>query len=113
MIALSPEPMLHDGLIAAHALSGVIAFALGIALALRRSRHPAQAMAYALALALMALFVTGAVILDWPSLARPPRASSRPCWPWPPTRSGAAGRPGTSSSAAAASSAPSMTSASP
>ena len=69
MIVLSPDPMLHDGLIAAHALSAVIAFALGIALALRRSRHPGQAMAYALALTLMALFVTGAVILDWSSLA--------------------------------------------
>jgi hypothetical protein len=68
VIALSPDPMMHDSLIAAHALSAVIAFALGIALALRRSRHPGQAMAYALALTLMALFVTGAVILDWPSL---------------------------------------------
>jgi VIT1/CCC1 family predicted Fe2+/Mn2+ transporter len=54
VIALSPDPMLHDGLIAAHALSGVIAFVLGAALALRRSRHPAQAMAYAIALTLMA-----------------------------------------------------------
>lgn len=69
MITLSPEPTLHDSLIAAHAVSGVIAFALGVALALRRSPHPAQAMAYAIALTLMALFVTGAVILDWPSLA--------------------------------------------
>lgn len=68
-ITLSPDPMLHDGLIAAHALSGVIAFALGVALALRRSRRPAETIAYALALTAMALFVTGAVILDWPSLA--------------------------------------------
>jgi hypothetical protein len=33
VIALSPDPMLHDGLIAAHALSGVVAFALGAVLA--------------------------------------------------------------------------------
>lgn len=69
MIVLSPDPMLLDGLIAAHAFSAVTAFALGIALALGRSRHRAQAMVYALALTLMALFVAGAVILDWPSLA--------------------------------------------
>lgn len=57
------DPVQHDGLIAAHALSGAVAFALGTALALRPSRHPAQAMAYAVALTLMALFAVGAVAL--------------------------------------------------
>ncbi len=68
LTALGPEPMLHNGLIAAHALSGGIAFLLG-ALAHRRGRHPAQARAYALALTLMAVFVTGAVALDWQALS--------------------------------------------
>lgn len=62
------DPVRHNGPIAAHALSGAVAFALGTALALRRSRHPAQAMAYAVALTLMALFAVGAVALDWPTL---------------------------------------------
>jgi hypothetical protein len=62
------EPVLHSALIAAHAASGVIAFVLGAVLILRRGRQPALALAYLLALTLMALFVTGAVALDWPAL---------------------------------------------
>jgi hypothetical protein len=69
LTALAAEPMLRNGLIAAHAISGAAAFLLGALLAVRRGRHPAQAWLYVSALALMALFVTGAVILDWSGLA--------------------------------------------
>jgi hypothetical protein len=68
LTASGPEPVLHIALIAAHAVSGVIAFVLGAVLILRRGRQPALVLAYVLALTLMALCVTGAVALGWPAL---------------------------------------------
>jgi hypothetical protein len=64
-----PLPVLRTALITAHAISGTAAFILGVLLAARRGHHPAQALGYLIALTLMALLVTGAVILDWPTLA--------------------------------------------
>jgi hypothetical protein len=68
LAALGPVPVLRTGLIAAHAISGAVAFILGTLLAVRRGRHPAQALGYLITLTLMALCVTGAVILGWPAL---------------------------------------------
>jgi hypothetical protein len=61
--------ILHDALIAGHALGGVIAFALGTAVAARRGNHPAQALVYAASLTVMAVFLTAAVVLDWHGLS--------------------------------------------
>ena len=69
LAALGVEPALRDGLIAAHAISGAAAFILGALLAARSGSHPVQSSLYVTALTLIALFVTGAVILDWHSLS--------------------------------------------
>jgi hypothetical protein len=68
LATLAPEPLLRTGLISAHAASAVIAFTLGVLLAARRGRHPTQAVSYLIALTLMAVSVTGAVILEWHAL---------------------------------------------
>ena len=65
LAVLGPEPVLRNSLIAVHVVSGAAAFVLGALFAVRRGRRPAQALLYVIALVLMALFVTGAVILDW------------------------------------------------
>jgi hypothetical protein len=68
LTVLGPLSGLHIGLITAHAISGTVAFILGALLVARCGHHPAQALGYVIALTLMALLVTGAVILDWPVL---------------------------------------------
>jgi hypothetical protein len=68
LTVMGPLPGLHIGLITAHAISGTVAFILGALLVARRGHHPAQALGYMIALTLMALLVTGVVILDWPVL---------------------------------------------
>ena len=65
LAVLGPEPVLRNSLIAVHVVSGAAAFVLGVLLAVRPGRRPAQFLLYVIALVLMALFVTGAVILDW------------------------------------------------
>jgi len=67
-LAALGEPALRNGLIAAHTISGAAAFVLGALVAVRRGSHPVQAWLYVTALTLMALLVTGAVILDWHAL---------------------------------------------
>jgi len=69
LAALGVEPALRDGLIAAHAISAAAAFILGALLLARSGNHPVQSSLYVTALTLMAVFVTGAVILDWRSLS--------------------------------------------
>lgn len=68
LAALGPEPALRNSLIAVHVISGAAAFVLGALLAVRRGHRPAQVLLYVITLALTALFVTGAVILDWHGL---------------------------------------------
>ena len=68
LAALGPEPALRNSLIAVHVVTGAAAFVLGTLLAVRRGRRPAQVLLYVIALTLTALFVTGAVILDWHGL---------------------------------------------
>ena len=94
LAALAPEPLLRNGLIIAHAASGAIAFTLGVRLA---ARHPAQALCYLIALTLMAVFVTGAVILDWHALTPATRGIFTALLALAPTRCGAATGPAASS----------------
>ena len=68
LAVLGPEPVLRNSLIAVHVVSGAAAFVLGALLAVRRGRRPAQVLLYVIALMLTAMFVTGAVILDWHGL---------------------------------------------
>ena len=62
--------MLHSGLIAAHAVAGVIAFAAGSLAMYRRAAF----RAYFVALTAMVLFIVAAVAVDWSKLENPSQA---------------------------------------